>query len=52
MLGPRLEKIISEKEGIVILAKVDIDEHAEIAMDYGVSVIILFCLDFSVIESS
>jgi hypothetical protein len=37
MLGPRLEKIITENDGKVILAKVDIDEHSEIAMDYGVS---------------
>eukprot|EP00914_Ancora_sagittata_P014383 GHVO01027994.1.p1 GENE.GHVO01027994.1~~GHVO01027994.1.p1 ORF type:complete len:379 (+),score=57.01 GHVO01027994.1:94-1230(+) len=39
MLGPRLEEMVSENEGKVILAKVDIDEHTEIAMEYGVQAV-------------
>lgn len=34
LLGPRLEAIISNKEGQVSLAKVDVDENVEIAMEY------------------
>lgn len=34
LLGPRLEAIISNKGGQVILAKVDVDDNVEIAMEY------------------
>ncbi|XP_062581121.1 thioredoxin, mitochondrial-like [Saccostrea cucullata] len=34
LLGPRLEAIISSKGGQVALAKVDVDENVEIAMEY------------------
>lgn len=37
MLLPRLEKVIEEHDGTVNLVKVDIDDNAEIAMEYGVS---------------
>ncbi|XP_063697818.1 thioredoxin, mitochondrial-like [Culicoides brevitarsis] len=37
MLTPRIETIMGENEGKVNLAKVDIDEHTEIALDYDVS---------------
>ncbi|XP_066997585.2 thioredoxin, mitochondrial [Anabrus simplex] len=37
MLTPRLESVIAEKKGKVILAKVDIDEHSDLALDYEVS---------------
>jgi len=37
MLLPRVEKIIEEYKGTIHLAKVDIDDNAEIAMEYGVS---------------
>ncbi|XP_061715346.1 thioredoxin, mitochondrial [Cydia pomonella] len=37
MLTPRLESIISEKKGKVMLAKVDIDEQTDLALDYEVS---------------
>lgn len=37
MLLPRIEKVIEEQNGTVNLAKVDIDDNAEIAMEYGVS---------------
>ncbi|XP_075978942.1 thioredoxin, mitochondrial [Anticarsia gemmatalis] len=37
MLTPRLESIISENKGKVILAKVDIDEQTDLALDYEVS---------------
>ncbi|XP_050443858.1 thioredoxin, mitochondrial-like [Adelges cooleyi] len=39
MLQPRIESIIGEQNGAVSLVKVDIDENAEIAMEYGVSVV-------------
>ncbi|KAJ0178407.1 hypothetical protein K1T71_006230 [Dendrolimus kikuchii] len=37
MLTPRLESIISENKGKVVLAKVDIDEQTDLALDYEVS---------------
>lgn len=37
ILGPRIEKIASENEDKMTLAKVNIDDHMEIAMEYGVS---------------
>ncbi|XP_053606317.1 thioredoxin, mitochondrial [Plodia interpunctella] len=37
MLTPRLESIISESKGKVVLAKVDIDEQTDLALDYEVS---------------
>ncbi|CAG9561048.1 unnamed protein product [Danaus chrysippus] len=37
LLTPRLESIISENKGKVILAKVDIDEQSDLALDYEVS---------------
>lgn len=39
MLLPRVEKIIEESKSTIHLAKVDIDDNAEIAMEYGVSLI-------------
>ncbi|XP_017123154.1 thioredoxin, mitochondrial [Drosophila elegans] len=35
-LAPRLENIVSEQGGRVRLARVDIDEHGELALDYNV----------------
>ncbi|KAK9502695.1 hypothetical protein O3M35_011411 [Rhynocoris fuscipes] len=35
-LTPRIENVIAEKKGEVILAKVDIDEHTDLALDYDV----------------
>ncbi|XP_055913015.1 thioredoxin, mitochondrial [Eupeodes corollae] len=37
MLTPRIETIIGEKAGAIALAKVDIDEHSELALDYEVA---------------
>ncbi|XP_059147114.1 thioredoxin, mitochondrial-like [Physella acuta] len=36
LLGPRLESILAEGQGKVVMAKVDIDEISELAMAYGV----------------
>lgn len=36
MLTPRIESIIGEKAGTVKLAKVDIDEHSELALNYDI----------------
>jgi len=39
MLLPRIEKVIEEHNG-VNLVKIDIDDNVEIAMKYGVSVLL------------
>ncbi|CAD6201390.1 GSCOCG00000193001-RA-CDS [Cotesia congregata] len=39
LLTPRLESVIAEKQGKILLAKVDIDENAELAMDYQVQTV-------------
>jgi len=39
MLLPRIEKVIEEHNDTINLVKVDIDDNAEIAMEYGVSVV-------------
>lgn len=36
LLGPRLESLIASKKGKVVLAKVDVDELGELAMNYRV----------------
>lgn len=36
MLTPRLESVVAEKKGQVLLAKVDIDENTDLALDYQV----------------
>lgn len=36
MLTPRLETVIAERKGKVLLAKVDIDENTDLALDYEV----------------
>ena len=37
LLGPRLENIVAEQLGSIIMVKVDIDEHTDLALEYGVS---------------
>lgn len=37
MLTPRIESVVAEKQGKIILAKVDIDEHSDLALDYQVA---------------
>lgn len=37
MLTPRIETIVAEKQGKILLAKVDIDENTDLALDYHVS---------------
>lgn len=39
MLGPMLEKAVAEREGNVLLAKVNIDEAQSLATEYGVQAI-------------
>lgn len=39
ILGPRLEKAIAKQKGRVTMAKVDIDEHTDLAIEYGVSAV-------------
>lgn len=37
MLTPRIESIVGEQQGKIKLAKVDIDEHTDLALDYEVA---------------
>ncbi|XP_020378432.1 thioredoxin, mitochondrial [Rhincodon typus] len=39
VLGPRLEKLVAKQKGSVIMAKIDIDEHTDLAMEYQVTVV-------------
>uniref|UniRef100_A0A8C5RSU9 Thioredoxin 2 n=1 Tax=Laticauda laticaudata TaxID=8630 RepID=A0A8C5RSU9_LATLA len=34
ILGPRLEKVVSKHEGKILMAKVDIDDHTDLALEY------------------
>lgn len=40
-LGPRLESMVDTRGGKVLLAKVDVDDLGELAMDYGVELIFI-----------
>ena len=42
LLGPRLEALVGAHNGDVILAKVDIDDMPDLAMDHGVSELLKF----------
>eukprot|EP00099_Drosophila_melanogaster_P020707 NP_647716.1 uncharacterized protein Dmel_CG8993 [Drosophila melanogaster] len=39
LLTPRIESIVGEQAGSIKLAKVDIDEHSELALDYDVAAV-------------
>ncbi|XP_013417621.1 thioredoxin, mitochondrial [Lingula anatina] len=39
LLAPRLESLVAAEEGKVLLAKVDIDEMSDIAINYGVTAV-------------
>ncbi|KAI4793401.1 hypothetical protein KUCAC02_032747, partial [Chaenocephalus aceratus] len=39
ILGPRLEKAVAKRNGKVTMAKVDIDDHTDLAIEYGVSAV-------------
>lgn len=41
MLTPRLESVIAERKGKVLLAKVDIDVNTDLALDYEVFSIVI-----------
>jgi len=53
LIGPRLEALVGSQEGKVVLAKVDIDDLADIAMDHQVQAVptILGMKDGKVIDS-
>lgn len=36
ILRPRLEKAVAKQKGQVAMAKVDIDDHTDLAIQYGV----------------
>lgn len=38
ILGPRLEKMVAKQHGKVVMAKVDIDDHTDLAIEYEVCV--------------
>lgn len=44
MLTPRIESVVAEKQGKVLLAKVDIDENSDLALDYEVNQCIIYFL--------
>uniref|UniRef100_V9KY26 Thioredoxin, mitochondrial n=1 Tax=Callorhinchus milii TaxID=7868 RepID=V9KY26_CALMI len=37
VLGPKLEKLVAKQSGKVLMAKVDIDDHTDLAIQYEVS---------------
>ncbi|XP_060046912.1 thioredoxin, mitochondrial-like [Erinaceus europaeus] len=39
ILSPRLEKMVAKQQGKVVMAKVDIDDHTDLAMEYEVSAV-------------
>ncbi|XP_004634633.1 thioredoxin, mitochondrial [Octodon degus] len=39
ILGPRLEKMVAKLQGKVVMAKVDIDDHTDLAIEYEVSAV-------------
>lgn len=39
ILGPRLEKMVAKQKGKVLMAKVDIDDHTDLAIEYEVSAV-------------
>ncbi|XP_015265681.1 PREDICTED: thioredoxin, mitochondrial [Gekko japonicus] len=39
ILGPRLEKMVAKQKGRVLMAKVDIDDHTDLALEYEVSAV-------------
>ncbi|XP_068827417.1 thioredoxin, mitochondrial [Capricornis sumatraensis] len=39
ILGPRLEKVVAKQHGKVVMAKVDIDDHTDLALEYEVSAV-------------
>ncbi|XP_022455674.1 thioredoxin, mitochondrial [Delphinapterus leucas] len=39
ILGPRLEKVVAKQHGKVVMAKVDIDDHTDLAIEYEVSAV-------------
>ncbi|XP_069825050.1 thioredoxin, mitochondrial [Dendropsophus ebraccatus] len=39
ILGPRLEKMVAKQQGKVLMAKVDIDDHTDLALEYQVSAV-------------
>lgn len=47
ILGPRLEKAVAKQKGRVAMAKVDIDDHTDLAIEYGVRSDVLSFFYFS-----
>ncbi|KAG8436423.1 hypothetical protein GDO86_007502 [Hymenochirus boettgeri] len=39
ILAPRLEKMVAKQQGKVFMAKVDIDDHTDLAIEYEVSAV-------------
>ncbi|XP_077134130.1 thioredoxin, mitochondrial isoform X3 [Ranitomeya variabilis] len=39
ILGTRLEKVVAKQQGKVLMAKVDIDDHTDLALEYKVSAV-------------
>ncbi|XP_059582174.1 thioredoxin, mitochondrial [Alligator mississippiensis] len=43
ILGPRLEKMVAKQQGKVLMAKVDIDDHTDLAIEYEAEFLLLQC---------
>uniref|UniRef100_A0A803K363 Thioredoxin, mitochondrial n=1 Tax=Xenopus tropicalis TaxID=8364 RepID=A0A803K363_XENTR len=39
ILAPRLEKVVAKQQGKVVMAKVDIDDHTDLALEFEVSAV-------------
>lgn len=48
ILGPRLEKAVAKQKGRVAMAKVDIDDHTDLAIEYGVSLSFVYRIEYSI----
>ena len=49
-LAPKLDSLIEMKDGAIELAKVDIDENAELAMQYEVCILVHELEKISILE--
>ncbi|KAM4021440.1 thioredoxin, mitochondrial isoform 2-T2 [Anomaloglossus baeobatrachus] len=39
ILGTRMEKVVAKQQGKILIAKVDIDDHTDLALEYQVSAV-------------
>jgi len=51
MLTPRIETVVAEKQGKILLAKVDIDENTDLALDYHVNILVFYSFGIVIINA-